>query len=286
MRFIAFFHLIAFIFFLSFSQAGASSSPQGIAIKEEALRLSNNAVGKRIGDYVLIDQDGKSFRLKEFAGKPIVISFIYTSCEHICPTITMNLGKAIKEAGNDFGIKFHAVTIGFDVDNDTPERMKEYGNTFTDDFKNWRFVTSDRDTMNRMTRDFGFYYRRLKEGFDHLNTVTIINPNGEIYKHVYGINFSPREILDPLYQSMQIGEKGSGANRISNFEFPKFLNSIILLCYKYDESTGIYKFSYILLIARLVELIIVLGIIYSIWAKGIKSLFSRIFGKVFNKPTI
>src|SRR3972149_9314315 len=57
------------------SQSHASLSSQE---EQVAFNLSNSAIGKEIGDYTLIDQDGKSFKLKEFAGdKPIVISLIY-----------------------------------------------------------------------------------------------------------------------------------------------------------------------------------------------------------------
>ncbi|MEK6692762.1 MAG: SCO family protein [Nitrospirota bacterium] len=256
-----------------------SSSTQDITSKQDAFKLANSVIGKKIGDYRLTDQDGKSFGLKDFAGKPIIINFVYTDCGHICPTITMSLGKAIKEAGKDFGTTFNAVTIGFDIDNDTPHRMNEYGRSFTDDFGNWKFVTADKETMRRITDDFGFFYKKIPGGFDHLNAVTIVDSKGSIYKHVYGINLSPREILDPLYQSMKTVEGESAGKRYSDLEFYEIFTSIKLLCYDYDESTGTYKFSYTLLILRLVELIIVLGIIYSIWAKGIKSLFLRIFRK-------
>ncbi len=267
------------IFFLLFLPSGAFSSLQEVTAKQDAFKLANIAIGKKIGDYKLIDQDGKSFSLKKFSGKPIIINFIYTSCGHICPTITMSLGKAIKEAGKDFGTTFNAVTIGFDIDNDTPHRMNEYGRSFTDDFRNWKFVTADKETMRKITDDFGFFYKKIPGGFDHLNAVTIVDSKGSIYKHVYGINLSPGEILDPLYQSIKTVEGESAEKRYSDLEFYEIFTSIKLLCYDYDESTGTYKFSYTLLILRLVELIIVLGIIYSIWAKGIRSLFSRIFGK-------
>jgi len=152
----------------------AFSQDNKVQDDKAAIAEPEKAVGRYIGDYMLVNQAGKSFRLKEFfTGKPLVMSFIYTSCGHICPTITMNLKKAIKEAGMDFGAKFNAITIGFDVENDTPKRMKEYGSNFTDDFKGWIFAAGKKDTIDRLAKDVGFYYKKADGGFDHLNLVNL-----------------------------------------------------------------------------------------------------------------
>lgn len=261
-----------------FSPVNASLSPQ-LTFQQDALKLANNAIGRNIGDYTLTDQNGKSFGLKELKGKPFIISFIYTDCGHICPTITMNLGKAIKEAGRDFGSKFHALTIGFDVEKDTPQRMNEYGRSFTSDFKNWRFATSDKDTIGRITNDFGFYYKKIQGGFDHLNVITIVDAKGRIYKHVYGLDVTHKEILDPIYKSMQTGGGELLNNEYSGLDWSDVLNKIKLFCYTYDESTGTYKLSYALLIERLIEIIIIFLIVLYMWKKEIRSLFSRLFSK-------
>lgn len=275
---------ISFLFFVSilllFSFANISLSSQGSMNQQEALLHANNAIGNDIGNYTLIDHNGKRFNMRELIGKPFIVNFIYTSCGNICPTLTMNVGKAIKDSGNDFGVKFQAITIGFDVENDTPQRMNDYGRSFTNDFKNWRFATSDKDTIRRMAEDFGFFYKKIRGGYNHLNAVTIVDSRGKLYKHVYGLEIASKEILDPIYQSINRGKGDSEDTGFSAIEFSALINNgIKLLCYEYDKSTGTYKLSYTLLIMRVVELIIVFGIIYSIWAKGIRSLFSRILRK-------
>src|SRR3989337_525646 len=221
----------------SYSQASLSPEEE-----DNALKLSNNAIGKKIGDYSLTDQDSKVFKLKEFAGnKPIVISLIYTSCGHICPAITANLKNAIQEADKDFGTKFNAITIGFDVENDTPQRMKEYGGNFTKDFKNWRFATGDRETIDTLAKDLGFYYKKTDGGFDHLNAVSIVDAKGRIYKQVYGIDFKPEEILKPVNEAIN---PDTASTRIAENKTSGILDRIILFCYKYDKATGTYKLDY------------------------------------------
>lgn len=238
------------VFILSaISQSEASSSSQESSDKQDALITANNAIGRYIGDYTLTDQDGKDFRLKKFAGKPLVISFIYRSCGNICPTITMNLENTIKEAGKDFGVKFNAITISLDADNDTPQRMKEYGSNFTNDFKSWRFATADKDTIDRLAKDIGFYYKKIDGGFDHLNLTTIVDKDGKIYKQVYGMDFEPHEILQPIYQALS--EKGTPSKQSLSI-----IDRIKLFCSIYDEGTGTYKADYTSLMALMLGIII------------------------------
>lgn len=266
-RKISFFAFLCFsLFTFNFSLSHASLSDKE---QQEALAVADNAVGKEIGNYTLIDQDGKRFELKEFAGgKPLVISLIYTSCGHICPTITMNLGNAVKEAGKDFGSKFNAITIGFDAESDTPRRMKEYGGNFTDNFKNWKFATADKDTIDKLTKDLGFYYKKIDNGFDHLNVVTIIDAKGKIYRHVYGLDFKPQEILSPLYQAR------TGKPYYTESSGKGILDRIVLFCYKYDEKTGQYKLDYPFLIGTALEAIVIISAIIFIWGGDIRSFLS------------
>lgn len=241
--------------------------------ERQALTKADKAVGGYIGDYTLIDQNGKAFKLKEFAGKPLIISFIYTSCSHICPTITMNLKKAIKESGNDFGAKFNAITIGFDVKNDTPKKMKEYGSNFTNDFKHWRFATTNKETIDKLANGIGFYYRKADGGFDHLNLVTVIDKDGKVYKQVYGMDFKPQEVLQPIYQSLSV-QKGAPIAKSSGL-----LGKILLFCYKYDEATGTYKLDYGMLLPLIMGPmflgVTILLIIYLFWSNEIKKVVFR-----------
>ncbi|MBI5328000.1 MAG: SCO family protein [Deltaproteobacteria bacterium] len=257
--------------YCSLSQASLSSQEE-----QDAFNLSSNAIGKDVGEYTLIDQDGKRFKLKEFAGgKPFIISLIYTSCGHICPAITMNFKNAVKEASKDFGVKFNAITVGFDVENDTPDRMKEYGKNFTESFQNWKFAASDKDTIEKLARDLGFYYKKIQGGFDHLNVVTIVDAKGKVYQHVYGVEFKPEAILRPVYE-VWMGK--SYYRKSSGFEEAGIIDRIILFCYKYDEKSGQYKLDYPFLIGTALEAIVIFSAIFFVWGRNIKSFFTRQFG--------
>ncbi|NQV56097.1 MAG: SCO family protein, partial [Rhodospirillales bacterium] len=62
------------------SFAGASSFKP-----EEAFKYSQASVGRNLGAYVLRDTLGRSVSLSDFQGKPLILSFVYSSCHHTCP---------------------------------------------------------------------------------------------------------------------------------------------------------------------------------------------------------
>lgn len=43
-----------------------------------ALRESQAAIGRAVGEYAFRDTDGKTVRLSDLRGKPLVVNFIYT----------------------------------------------------------------------------------------------------------------------------------------------------------------------------------------------------------------
>jgi len=190
------------IFFYIASPWKPVAESQGLTAPSES-RISKEdaykALGKRIGNYSFIDQDGKPFELKEYLGKPFVITFIYTNCPVICPALLLRLEETAKAAGERLGRDFRILVVGFDVDNDTPDMLQSWGKNFTDNFEHWKFVTTgDWEKMNRFVDQFGFGYKKSKEGYDHLILTSVVGKDGTIMAHVFGDDYAPQEVLSAL----------------------------------------------------------------------------------------
>jgi len=192
---------------------------------------AEGAIGNRIGDYTLTDQDGKGFQLKGLLDKPLVISFIYATCDYACPLITAHLRDAVREAGGDFGKKFRIITISFAPD-DTPDRMRSFGSNFIDGFENWKFATGDEETISMLARDVGLSYMKADKGFQHLNFFTVVDTEGKVYKQIYGIDFKPKAVLESI--DMAIEQKKLWVR------FINIMDAIKAFCYTYDAKTGRY----------------------------------------------
>ena len=88
---------------------------------------------QRVNDFMLIDQDGRQFRLSEAEGKVRVVYFGYTSCPDICPT-TLWEWKTIKRELAEWASDVRFVMVTVDPGTDTPEAMKRFIDLFDPSF--------------------------------------------------------------------------------------------------------------------------------------------------------
>ncbi|MFA5370627.1 MAG: SCO family protein [Sideroxydans sp.] len=220
------------------SQARPRKKSAQVFDEKEILRISQAAIGRQIGDYTFLDRSGRKVRLSDYRGKPLVISMIYTHCPFICATTTKSL-NALKLSQSAFGEdSFGVLTIGFDTENDTPEAMDLFAQRTETDLKNWEFVSSDAETIKKISKDLGFTFAPSDEGgFNHITQTTFIDQEGKVYRQVYGEEFPNKTLLEPIRDmiyNIKTAESGlAGA-----------VNKVKLFCTVYDPKTGKYVVNY------------------------------------------
>jgi len=223
-------------------------SPPPVFDRQTALALSQGAIGNRIGDFAFTAGDGRRVRLADFRGKPLVISLIYTSCYHICPTTTQHLAKGVRIARAALGPdSFSVLTIGFDTANDTPAAMQHFAREQGVKLPQWEFLSADPMTMESVTRELGFISYRAPNGFDHLIQATIIDAQGKIYRQVYGMKFEIPLLVEPLKEL--IFGAPAGPSLLSSVS-----NRIKLFCTVYDPASGEYRIDYSLFVEIIIGL--------------------------------
>jgi len=205
---------------------------------DQALQFSQQAVGREIGDYELLDRQGRAVNLRsDYAGRPLVVSMIFTSCHHVCPTTTKHLATAVAAAREALGPdSFDVVTIGFDVANDTPAAMAAFARRQDVDDKHWRFLAASADNIEALSADLGFIFFPTPRGFDHINQSSVINRDGTVYSQVYGVSFELPWLVEPLKDL--VFNRPSSAGHL----FAGLIDRVKLFCTVYDPTTGRYRF--------------------------------------------
>lgn len=229
----------------------AGTAPHGIVTDAQldaasAYALSQDAIGRHVGNHAFIDRAGREVSLTDLLGVPVVFSLIYTSCYHTCTVATRQLAQVVdigREAlGDD---TFTVVTVGFDTSADTPERMASYARQQGVTDPGWRFLSASPETIAELTKELGFVYFPSPKGFEHTVQVTLLDADGMVYRQVYGEQFPPPNLVEPLKELVF----GTGAKSPT---LSGWVNGLKLFCTVYDPTSGRYRFDYSVLVAAFV----------------------------------
>jgi len=224
-----------------------------------ALAASQAAIGRQLPPLTFTDQHGQTLSLADFRGRPLVISPIYTSCYHICPTTTTWL-KSVSDVASVVvgGSTFAVLTVGFDTANDTPERMQAYARQRGIDTKQWVFASGDAETMARLLSEIGFTYAPSAGGFDHLIQATIVDRDGRVNRQVYGQQFDTPLLVEPL-KKLVLGQ------RLEEDTFGSLVEQVRLFCTVFDAKSGRYRFDYSIILGFAIGVFCLGGVAIFIW---------------------
>lgn len=218
--------------------------------RSTALGISQGAIGRQLDNYTLRDSEGQPFVMSELRGKPLVVSMIYTSCHHICPTITRNLRDKIEVAQEALGEDaFNVVTVGFDWRVDTPDRMREFESRLgLNHVPNWHFLATEAGVVDELSDNLGFLFYPSAKGYDHLAQATVVDADGRIYRQVYGVDIETTAIVEPLKELVFNRPRSAGL-------VEHWVSTFKLFCTVYDPNTDRYRFDYSIFMAIVVGLL-------------------------------
>jgi protein SCO1/2 len=110
-----------------------------------------------VPDVELVNQRGERVSLRALAGdgQPLLLSFIFTSCGSICPTLTATLARAGRELRQSEP-SLRLISISIDPENDTPERLQAYAARF-DAPPDWVFLTGRAQDIESVLKAFDAY---------------------------------------------------------------------------------------------------------------------------------
>ena len=210
---------------------------------QRAFARSQSAIGVQLDDHRFVDAGGRSVGLGDLRDRPLVLSLVYTSCPDTCSVVTRNLARVVRAARQALGEQsFSVATVGFDPGFDTAEQMRMYADRQGVTMRDWRFLSGDAPTLERFLDQLGFTYVPSPRGFDHLAQTTVVDPEGRVYRQIYGDTFALPSLVEPL-KEMALG-RPAGVTA-----FGDWIERVRLLCTVYDPAAGRYRFDYSIFVA-------------------------------------
>jgi len=146
--------------------------------------------GEKAPDFTLVTQDEKVFTLgKDGRGRPLLLTFIFTSCPGACPLVVDACLEAARAAGKGKPAMDRplVVALSFDPDVDTPRRLREHMKENRFRRSEIVFLTGGRDAVERAVRDWEVNVGRDEKGdIFHGFQTAVIDRGGTIVARYYG----------------------------------------------------------------------------------------------------
>jgi protein SCO1/2 len=174
--------------------AGPAAPPAGSAEPQP---------GAEVPDVKLVNQDGRPLSPKQFKGRALVVTFIYTRCPlpDQCPLLSANFARLNSAIAGDaaLGGRAHLLSVTLDPEYDKPAVLKSYGATYAGGrFDNWDFATGDPAEVRRFAEFFGLTYKAEGDQVIHSLRTAVVTPEGRLYKIYRGNEWKTDEVLSDL----------------------------------------------------------------------------------------
>ncbi len=142
--------------------------------------------GARIGGpFALTDQNGRTVRDTDFAGRYRIVYFGYTYCPDVCPTDMQKIGQAMRELDRTdarVAQKVVPIFITVDPERDTPAAIKQFVANFHPRIVG---LTGTPEQIAKVAKDYAVYFKKQPAGagggylVDHLAVAFLMGPQGE-----------------------------------------------------------------------------------------------------------
>ena len=152
-----------------------------------------------VGNFELVDHDGRVFHSSSLKGQPALLFFGYTHCPDACPTMMAKVARAYREAGPSAR---RIPTLFVSVDpRDTPAVLKQYLGYFS--AVPAKGLTGSKAQIDAVVQQFGARYEIRDTGsaagpmVDHTIRLYLLDRDGDVAQR-FDPNADPSEIAKAI----------------------------------------------------------------------------------------
>lgn len=127
--------------------------------------------GVRAPDFSLRDQDGRRVTMKQYRGRVVVVTFLYSHCKEECPVQAQQIKGALDDLGHDVP----ALSVSVDPPGDTPKSVKHF-NAKMGVTGRLRWVLGDETQLKRLWKGFAIIPQSPDQ--EHMARIVLVDRRG------------------------------------------------------------------------------------------------------------
>ncbi len=226
--------------------------------------VSDIGIDQKLGrmiplDLTFYDENGHPFRLRQLIQSPTILAPVYYGCPNVCSFLLSNLASTLNKMPAEPRKEYRVLALSFD-ETEKPalalEKKKMYLKMIEKPFPEdaWRFLTGDKENIQKLTDAIGFHYKRVGENFEHPVALVILASEGKITRYIVGTEFLPFDLKMALLEGSE-GRVGPTLSKVLRF------------CFSYDPKGRKYVFN-TLKVTGIVTLVFAFSFILFLIFKG------------------
>lgn len=156
---------------------------------------------------VLTGDRGEPLSLADWRGSAAAVTFIYVDCPlpQFCPMLDRRFAEVQQRVAGDPSLKgrVRLLSVSFDPDADTPERLREHARRLGADPAVWRFATAPREVVDRFAAAFGVnVIREPDRTITHNMRTAVIGPDGRVVSVHDGSDWTAEQLVADLRRAL------------------------------------------------------------------------------------
>lgn len=150
---------------------GRDATADGVIAEQTGFRGARIAPGVPAPDFDLRDENGDRLTMRDLRGKPVVVTFLYSTCEDTCPATAQQIRGALDQLGRDVPV----VAISVDPKGDSEESARRFlaEQSMTGRMK---FALGTREELEPLWRAYGTTPQTVRQ--DHMARAVLIDARG------------------------------------------------------------------------------------------------------------
>jgi protein SCO1/2 len=108
--------------------------------------------------------------------------------------------RALKDERVSSG--WHLLSVTFDPEYDTPERLAKYAEPYQPDPTHWTFATGEVAAIQQLGNALGLAVSDKGGSLDHNLRTVVVDTEGRVQKVLAGNEWKPRDLLDEMKRAM------------------------------------------------------------------------------------
>jgi protein SCO1 len=155
-------------------------------------------IGGQIGDFRLVDQEGRPVTPATWRGQVVAVTFLYTRCPlpDYCPRLLANFKAVAERFRTRLGTELTLAAITMDPRFDTSEVLARYARERDAVRPGWLFLTGAAPEISRICEAFGVDVWPEEGLISHSLQTAVLDREGILVGTIEGRDYSSRQLGD------------------------------------------------------------------------------------------